>query len=196
MPSASFDLSDKFWNLERKRYSAMSLLGDFGGFNDGILLIPTAIMGYYSSYFFNRKVAEEVPVKKKRSKKKKHRTALRQPLRDGKLSNEAINELHKEASLLHKAKHGLSKCRPFRKTKDSILQEKALERIDHQLDIRSFFAMYTNLSLLQDVLLSKEQQLLLAHQDKKSLTLYQSDDSDEARVEDDKLPRLELLPEK
>ena len=50
--------------------------------------------------------------------------------------------------------------------------KKSLDRIEHQLDIRSFFAMYTNLTLLRDVLLSKEQKLLFANQHKKSLTLY------------------------
>ena len=70
MHSVDIVLSDKFWNIERQRYSAMNLLGDFGGFNDGLMIFPSAIMGVYGSYFFTRMVAKEVPVKKRRNKKK------------------------------------------------------------------------------------------------------------------------------
>ena len=71
MHSANIVLSDKFWNIERQRYSMMNVLGDFGGFNDGLVIFPSALMGIYSSYFFTRMVAKEVPVKKRRNKKKK-----------------------------------------------------------------------------------------------------------------------------
>ena len=70
MHSVDISLSDKFWNIERQRYSMMNVLGDFGGFNDGLVIFPSALMGIYSSYFFTRMVAKEVPVKTRRNKKK------------------------------------------------------------------------------------------------------------------------------
>ena len=77
-----------------------------------------------------------------------------------------IDELHEETSLVVRTELFSLKsfCRPFsKKTKEKLLRKKALERVDHQLDIRSIFAMYTNLALLQDVLLNKEQKLLFAN---------------------------------
>ena len=145
----------------------MNLLGDFGGFNDGLMIFPSAIMGVYGSYFFTRMVAKEVPVKKRRNKKKQ--SALYNSLAQrehSELNPVEIDELHEETSLVVRTELFSLKsfCRPFsKKTKEKLLRKKALERVDHQLDIRSIFAMYTNLALLQDVLLNKEQKLLFAN---------------------------------
>ena len=49
------------------------------------------------------------------------------------------------------------------KDKEIKLREKAAERIEDQLDIRSFSGVYTNLSLLLSVLLTDEQALLFQH---------------------------------
>ena len=41
-------LSDIERTYEREVYSFMAALGDFGGFNDGIVLIPAIFMSFYS----------------------------------------------------------------------------------------------------------------------------------------------------
>ena len=50
-----------------------------------------------------------------------------------------------------------------KKDKEIKLREKAAERIEDQLDIRSFSSVYTNLTLLLSVLLTDEQVLLFQH---------------------------------
>ena len=50
-----------------------------------------------------------------------------------------------------------------KKDKEIKLREKAAERIEDQLDIRSFSGVYTNLTLLLSVLLTDEQALLFQH---------------------------------
>ena len=43
-----FSLSENKMVYEREVFSFMAALGDFGGFNDGIILIPAIIMSIYS----------------------------------------------------------------------------------------------------------------------------------------------------
>ena len=50
-----------------------------------------------------------------------------------------------------------------KKDKQLVLQERAAQRIEDQLDIRSFASVYTNLTLLLSVLLTNEQALLFQH---------------------------------
>ena len=41
-------LADKVRTSERESYIFMALLGDFGGFNDGIILLPAFLMTLYN----------------------------------------------------------------------------------------------------------------------------------------------------
>ena len=45
-------LADVLRTSERDSYTFMALLGDFGGFNDGISLIPAIIMTLYNQRLF------------------------------------------------------------------------------------------------------------------------------------------------
>ena len=49
----------------------MALLADFGGFNDGLLLLVSAITGIYSESMFQGKFASMLPVHNKLNKKKR-----------------------------------------------------------------------------------------------------------------------------
>ena len=40
----------------------MAALGDFGGFNDGVLLIPAILMSIYSKKMFSQELFTELPV--------------------------------------------------------------------------------------------------------------------------------------
>ena len=48
----TINLSDKKWTHERQVYDLMMLVGDFGGFNAAITVIPALIMSYFSEIMF------------------------------------------------------------------------------------------------------------------------------------------------
>ena len=45
----------------------MEVLGDFGGFNDGIMLFPAILMSIYSNKMFLQSLFSVLPVKKKKT---------------------------------------------------------------------------------------------------------------------------------
>ena len=51
------------WTLEREQYSFMELLADFGGFNDGILIIPGFLMGMYTAIVYQAELLNLIPIK-------------------------------------------------------------------------------------------------------------------------------------
>ena len=60
----------------REAYSALSLLGDFGGFADALTLIFGLSASIYSAKMFNAAISEEIPLSsdsyRKRSRSKIH----------------------------------------------------------------------------------------------------------------------------
>ena len=52
---------------KREAYTALSLLGDFGGFTDALALIFGLISSVYSAKMFNAAIAEEIPYSPKSS---------------------------------------------------------------------------------------------------------------------------------
>ena len=61
---AIFSLSDVEKTYEREVYSFMQALGDFGGFNDGIVIIPAILMSIYSQKMYLRELFSFLPVKR------------------------------------------------------------------------------------------------------------------------------------
>ena len=47
----------------REAYTALNLLGDFGGFSDAMALIFGLLVSFYSARMFNASIAEEIPFK-------------------------------------------------------------------------------------------------------------------------------------
>ena len=45
----------------REAYTILSLLGDFGGFTDALVLIISLFTSFYSARMFNAAIAEELP---------------------------------------------------------------------------------------------------------------------------------------
>ena len=43
----------------------MTLLGDFGGFNGSMVMIPTFLMSYISSIMYKLAITEDMPIKRK-----------------------------------------------------------------------------------------------------------------------------------
>ena len=58
-----FELSDIQYQYERRSYTFISLLADFGGFNDGIFLLASSFMAVYSRTMFEGSFAERFPVR-------------------------------------------------------------------------------------------------------------------------------------
>jgi len=44
----------------------MTLLADFGGFNDGLLLLMTPFMAAYSMLMYNQSLSADIPVKRQK----------------------------------------------------------------------------------------------------------------------------------
>ena len=55
-------LSENKYVIERQAYTFMALLGDVGGFKDGILMVFTLLMTTYSAVHLHSALAKEIPV--------------------------------------------------------------------------------------------------------------------------------------
>ena len=66
MPKASMTimLSDTRYKYTRSKYTFFQLLGDFGGFNGAIIMLPTVLVSFYTQRMFNAAVARDTPVRK------------------------------------------------------------------------------------------------------------------------------------
>ena len=75
------------------------------------------------------------------------------------------------------------------------MRKKIIERFDKTLDIRSFVNVYTNLSLLLQLLLTQNQTFLFQHHRARSISGASSSSSDKSASEnfkDNRLPKLKL----
>ena len=61
--TTKFVLSDVSKTYEREVYSFMEALGDFGGFNDGIVLFPAIFMSIYAEKMFHQNLFSQLPLK-------------------------------------------------------------------------------------------------------------------------------------
>ena len=62
-----FSLSDKQTEIERQVYSIFTLIGDIGGFNSAIIILPTFVMAFYSGRMFDASLQEEIPTRNETS---------------------------------------------------------------------------------------------------------------------------------
>ena len=86
-------LSDRTNSYERSAYNFLTLIGDIGGFNGAIIILPTYLMSFYSSRMYQASVYSEMPV---RSRKKRRETRPDRDLRSQLLSSEEIGALTKD----------------------------------------------------------------------------------------------------
>ena len=72
LPTTYVDLVlyDKAGEFERKKYTIFTLLGDVGGFNAAITILPAFIMSYYSERMFQKSLSGETPIRRPRKKPK------------------------------------------------------------------------------------------------------------------------------
>ena len=70
--SLRFKLSDVKRSYEREVYSLMTLLSDFGGFNDGVTLLPAILMGMYNAKMYYAAKTSLFPIKNKKGTEKRN----------------------------------------------------------------------------------------------------------------------------
>ena len=62
-------LSDNKYFSERKAYSLFTLLGDVGGFNGAIIILPVFLMSRYNESMYTAAIKQEIPIRKSQKKK-------------------------------------------------------------------------------------------------------------------------------
>ena len=87
------------------------------------------------------------------------------------LQQHEVNEILQDSNILKNALKGImlrslfcSVKKVCKQSKQLRLRKKALDRLENMLDIRSFFQVHTNLTILLQLLLSKEQLVLFKSQ--------------------------------
>ena len=69
-------LSDTKHEYERQVYTVFALIGDIGGFNGAIIMLPTFLMTRYSQCMYKSAIQEEIPTRKtKKRRLGQHNTA-------------------------------------------------------------------------------------------------------------------------
>ena len=67
-----FRLADVKVYLERQVYSFFTFIGDAGGFNGAIFMVPTLFIGFYRVRMYEASIYSELPVKKQKKPKVKN----------------------------------------------------------------------------------------------------------------------------
>ena len=176
-----FVLSDIEKTFEREVYTFMAVLGDFGGFNDGIVFIPAILMSIYSNKMYLMSLFALLPVK--RVGNSKIRDEMNDRCSDAQptfqlthVDTELLSEESKQMNLKKNSWcKNLCYTRFFcKRDRGVLLQEKAIEHFEDQLDIRSIVKTRIDLSILLSLLLSKEQLLLFRCQHARAFSSYDS----------------------
>ena len=68
--SILFELEQAKFTAERSKYTFFILLGDLGGFNGAIMILPAYLMSMYTDSMFKKSMAAETPIRRYASKKK------------------------------------------------------------------------------------------------------------------------------
>ena len=133
-----FSLSEIEKTYEREVFSFMAALGDFGGFNDGVVLIPALFMSFYSQKMFAKELFSLLPTKsssnhKSRDKINEKFSANSSPL---KLSNSDAELLAEESKRMKKKKNSwlYNLCffkRLCKEERGMRLQKKAIEHFEN-----------------------------------------------------------------
>ena len=141
----------------------MAALGDFGGFNDGIVLIPLVFMQIYSRKMYLQHLFTILPIKRGSHKSKMRKSIEDRFTQDSlplEISENETAQLAKETERMTFLKNSyflslcFSKCL-CRKNRSMRLQEKAAEQFHNQLDIRSLVKTRIDLSILLNALLNR-----------------------------------------
>ena len=166
-----FVLSDIEKTYEREVYSFMAALGDFGGFNDGVILIPAILMSIYSRKMFLQELFGQLRMKSESNPASREKMLKKCSLNQTsfELAQSDCELLADESERVKRVKNSwfislcFSQC-ICKRERGMQLQKVAIERFEKQLDIRSIVKTRVDLSILLSLLLSKEQLLLFRNQ--------------------------------
>ena len=63
-------LSDQKFEYERKVYTLMTLIGDIGGFQGAIIILPAFLLSFYTPKMFEAQLLSEMPIKKRKKQRR------------------------------------------------------------------------------------------------------------------------------
>lgn len=64
------ELSDTKYESERQVYTFFTMIGDIGGFNSAIIILPAFLMTQYSDRMYTAAIQEEIPRRETRKRKR------------------------------------------------------------------------------------------------------------------------------
>ena len=77
-----FQLSHNKYIYERSVYTFFSLIGDVGGFNGAIVILPTFLMAIYSERMYQGSIQSEILARKSKKSKRSKTYIERSPLQE------------------------------------------------------------------------------------------------------------------
>jgi len=72
-------LGREIMSSERASYTFFTVLGDVGGFNGAIVILPSFLMSFYSQQMYNKSVAAETPIRRPARRNNKHKKQYKVP---------------------------------------------------------------------------------------------------------------------
>ena len=170
--------------LKRTRYNVWDLLGDVGGFNDGLNLVASLIFSFYSTFAFSKDLINSTHIDgDKKSLKNKSTKALENPQRYQATANMIRNsgpesKFILDASKVPIFKRGLNQAKLLKHSiylalketflcankKERKLKERLMNRIDKSLDIRNIIESQAILLTLLRRTMNKQQRKLFHYQ--------------------------------
>lgn len=193
--NVEFYLGEYHFIESRSRYNFWDLLGDVGGFHDGIILVFSLFMGSFSALAFKVDFLNFSQVDNDASRSGSSRPRIpsteRQSIellkqnQDCTLDSQTLRALQRTVGMTTVLKDSIlsylgrcfgSLCR--KKSKKERLQAKIMDNLDHRLDIRHLLRDLTKLSLFVKHMLTPQQELLLALQKKRLPCLADTDSAD------------------
>ena len=157
------------------------LLGELGGLFEAIKSIPSFIISYFIQLQFMGAVAKFIPVKEDTSRQapKELRDRLAAQGAPYTLTSNDVTALAQEAlkikmmsavSFMHNVCCCCSGCWAKKKRKHLKMQERFYQEFEAKLDIRNIARDSTSFARFADIFLTKEQKLLLRHQNNQAFS--------------------------
>lgn len=212
--STDLILSDKRFYYARSRYTLFMLLGDWGGFNAAIIMLPYYFMQFYSERMFKSSLTQGAAI---RSAKQKSRRRIRHKNRanssqsnnlqaqevNQQLSQQEVGEIYEQVRSTETLKNyfwsTLFELTCLGKSsRKARVRAQVIKVQDKSLDIREIANLRTNLALLMPLLLSPKQRILFKYFSKRSFSseVLQDQDSSNSSESDEsdamRLPKFDL----
>ena len=181
--SITVKLGNMIQILERTRYNFWDLLGDVGGFNDGLHLVGSLLLSGWAAFSFKQSILKNVKVDVE-ALKKNNRTA---PYENSayfqtiikKINDQNETQCKVDADMISVFKWGLKRainlkhsfldclkelCQKSKKNKRKKFENRIMDRIDRQLDIRNLIESNVTLNMVIRRTMTKQQRQLLSFQ--------------------------------